>query len=79
MHKTIRTMGPDVREDEEQGIRLQEMIELLVAAGYFRARIKGLSDFDKIIGGMCWAIEMCDVDIDVDLVFHDTLTIGQKM
>lgn len=72
-------MKADVREDEDQGIKLQEMIELLVAGGYFRARIKGLSDFDKIIGGICWAIEMCDVDVDMDLLFHESLTIGQKM
>lgn len=28
--------------------KLQEIIDLLVAAGYFRARIKGLSSFDKV-------------------------------
>ena len=38
----------DIREDEEQLEKLDEMIELLVAAGYFRARIKGLSAFDKV-------------------------------
>ena len=38
----------DVREDEEQNVKLLETIELLLAAGYFRARIKGLSPFDKV-------------------------------
>jgi CCDC93, coiled-coil domain len=38
----------DIREDEEQGIKLQETMELLLAAGYFRARIKGLHPFDKV-------------------------------
>lgn len=38
----------DVREDEEQATKFQEIIDLLVAAGYFRARIKGLSNFDKV-------------------------------
>jgi hypothetical protein len=38
-----------VREDEEQTVKLQEIVDLLVAAGYFRARIKGLSSFDKVI------------------------------
>ena len=38
----------DIREDEQQQIKLQEIIQLLVAAGYFRARIKGLSPFDKV-------------------------------
>eukprot|EP00069_Balaena_mysticetus_P012946 bmy_21869T0 len=38
----------ETREDEEQNVKLTEILELLVAAGYFRARIKGLSPFDKI-------------------------------
>lgn len=38
----------ETREDEEQNVKLGETIELLVAAGYFRARIKGLSPFDKV-------------------------------
>ncbi|XP_045598387.2 coiled-coil domain-containing protein 93 isoform X1 [Procambarus clarkii] len=69
----------DVREDEDQGVKLSEIIELLVAAGYFRARIKGLSPFDKIVGGMTWCIETCNFDVDIDLLFHENLTIGQKI
>lgn len=37
-----------MREDEEQAKRFQDIIDLLLAAGYFRARIKGLSNFDKV-------------------------------
>ncbi|KAJ0005765.1 hypothetical protein NQD34_015659 [Periophthalmus magnuspinnatus] len=37
----------ETREDEEQSVKLAEILELLLAAGYFRARIKGLSPFDK--------------------------------
>ncbi|KAG2459567.1 DPP10 peptidase, partial [Polypterus senegalus] len=37
----------ETREDEEQNVKLAEILELLLAAGYFRARIKGLSSFDK--------------------------------
>ncbi|XP_071521254.1 coiled-coil domain-containing protein 93 isoform X2 [Panulirus ornatus] len=69
----------DIREDEDQGVKLSEITELLVAAGYFRARIKGLSPFDKIVGGMTWCIETCSFDVDVDLLFHENLTIGQKI
>ncbi|KAK4323496.1 hypothetical protein Pmani_005811 [Petrolisthes manimaculis] len=69
----------DVREDEDQGLKLGEIVELLVAAGYFRARIKGLSPFDKVVGGMTWCIETCNFDLDVDLLFHENLTIGQKI
>lgn len=70
---------PEVREDEEQSIKLQEIIDILVAAGYFRARIKGLSSFDKVVGGMVWCIESCNVDLDVDLLFRENLSIGQKI
>ncbi len=38
----------ETREDEEQNVKLNQTIELLLAAGYFRARIKGLSPFDKV-------------------------------
>lgn len=38
----------DIREDEEQNVKLRESIDLLLAAGYFRARIKGLTPFDKV-------------------------------
>lgn len=41
----------DVREDDEQGLKETQIVDLFVAAGYFRARIKGLSSFDKIVGG----------------------------
>lgn len=68
-----------MREDEEQSLKLQEIIDLLVAAGYFRARIKGLSSFDKVVGGMTWCIESCNVDVDVDVLFQENSTIGQKM
>lgn len=69
----------ETREDEEQAVKLQEIIDLLLAAGYFRARIKGLSSFDKVVGGMTWCIETCNVDIDIDLLFQENLTIGQKI
>lgn len=69
----------ECREDEEQNLKQQAIFDILVAAGYFRARIKGLSAFDKIVGGMTWCIVACDYDVDVDLLFHESLTIGQKM
>lgn len=44
----IHFLQVETREDEEQNVKLTEILELLVAAGYFRARIKGLSPFDKV-------------------------------
>ncbi|XP_052894356.1 coiled-coil domain-containing protein 93 [Anopheles moucheti] len=67
------------REDEEQKRKEQEIIDTLVGAGYYRAHIQGLSSFDKIVGGMTWCIEACDYDVNVDLLFHENLTIGQKI
>ena len=69
----------DIREDEEQSVKLKESIDLLLAAGYFRARIKGLSPFDKIVGGMTWCLQASNFDVDVDLLFQENSTIGQKM
>ncbi|CAN9498039.1 unnamed protein product [Ophioblennius macclurei] len=69
----------ETREDEEQSVKLVEILELLLAAGYFRARIKGLSPFDKVVGGMTWCITTCNFDIDVDLLFQENATIGQKI
>lgn len=37
----------DINEGDAEAERFQEIQDLLVAAGYFRARIKGLSAFDK--------------------------------
>eukprot|EP00040_Diaphanoeca_grandis_P039020 m.257943 g.257943 ORF g.257943 m.257943 type:complete len:626 (-) comp35923_c0_seq1:543-2420(-) len=69
----------DIREDEEQQTKLDEIIQLLLAAGYFRARIKGLSAFDKIVGGMVWCITASNEDVDVDILFEENSTIGQKI
>nr|XP_039257784.1 coiled-coil domain-containing protein 93-like [Styela clava] len=69
----------ETRDDELQQQRFAEIIDLLVAAGYFRARIKGLSPFDKVVGGMTWCISICNFDVDVDLLFQENSTIGQKI
>lgn len=28
---------------------------------------------------MCWAIQMCNIDLDVDIFYQENLSIGQKM
>jgi hypothetical protein len=40
----------------EQQSRYNEICEMLVAAGYFRARISTLPPFDKMLGGLAWCI-----------------------
>uniref|UniRef100_A0AC35FK69 Coiled-coil domain-containing protein 93 n=1 Tax=Panagrolaimus sp. PS1159 TaxID=55785 RepID=A0AC35FK69_9BILA len=69
----------DIREDEEQYAKMAEILDLLVSAGYFRAKIQGLSAFDKIVGGMVWCISLCAESVDVDLLYSENSTIGQKI
>lgn len=72
-------MQAESREDEQKKVKYQEIIKMLLDAGYFRAKIKGLSEFDKVVGGMTWCIDICRMDLDVDLLFQENSTIGQKM
>ncbi|KAL3105655.1 hypothetical protein niasHT_029071 [Heterodera trifolii] len=65
--------------DDEQLERLSQTLELLFSAGYFRAKIMGLGNFDKIVGGMVWCISQCAHKVDVDLLYSDNQTIGQKI
>lgn len=69
----------EVREDTESSQTRKKIFDLLLSAGFFRVMIKNLSDFDKLLSGITWCIEACDFDVDVDLLFHENLTIGQKM
>ena len=57
--------------------RFDELVDLLVAAGYHRARISSLAPFDKIVGGMAWCMTATSVDVDVE--FLENATIGQKI
>ncbi len=63
--------------EAESKERYEEIVSLLVAAGYFRARIPALSPFDKVVGGMAWCMTVSSVDVDV--AFQENATIGQKI
>ncbi|CAF1475219.1 unnamed protein product [Adineta steineri] len=69
----------DVREDPEQKAKCDETMELLLAAGYFRVRIKGLSDFDKVVGGLAWSIQACNFAVDIDVLYQENTILGQKI
>ena len=56
-----------------------EICQMLVAGGYFRARIPSLPPFDKMLGGLAWSITASNVDVDVDLNFDEEMTLGQKI
>ena len=59
--------------------RLKLTNAILVSAGYFRARLDLLSAFDKVVGGLCWCIETSGEGVDVDILFTENSTIGQKI
>uniref|UniRef100_A0A0N5AKH9 Coiled-coil domain-containing protein 93 n=1 Tax=Syphacia muris TaxID=451379 RepID=A0A0N5AKH9_9BILA len=69
----------EFREDEERAIKLQDSIDLLLAAGYFRARIKAIPPFDRIIGGMVWCLTLCNRTVDIDLIYSESSSIKQKI
>lgn len=74
-----KEIAVEIRQDAEATECRKKIIDLLLSAGYFRVMIKSLSDFDKIVGGMTWCMEACEQNVDVDLLFHENLTIGQKI
>ena len=74
-----RSGQADSTVDADQAKKYDEIINLLIAAGYFRARISKLSPFDKIIGGLTWCITSSNVDVDIDIFFQENAQIGKKM
>ncbi|KAF0986310.1 hypothetical protein HZS_8136 [Henneguya salminicola] len=62
-------------EDEDSKIKLQECIELLITAGYYKAMIKSMD----IVGGMIWCLSVTAANIDTNLLFIENLTIKEKM
>ena len=56
-----------------------EIVDTLISAGYFRARIQTLSEFDKVVGGLCWAIVNSGERVDVDILFKENSTTGERI
>ena len=78
----LNTSKLDQTSETEKILQKQkydEIIQLLLSAGYFRARINTLSEFDKVVGGLCWCITSTGEDVDVDILFQENSTIGQKI
>lgn len=46
--KRRTTVSEILRNDEDNEKLYQKIVELLIAAGYFRARIQNLEPFDKV-------------------------------
>lgn len=74
--------GLDQTSSEERLIQkkaLDDILGVLLSAGYFRARIPTLAPFDKVVGGLCWAISSSGAAVDVDLFYDEELALGQKI
>ena len=74
--------GLDQTSESERVIQkkaLNDILSVLLSAGYFRARIPQLAPFDKVVGGLCWAISSSGAAVDVDLFYDEELSLGQKM
>lgn len=65
--------------DADQEEKYNDIIELLMIGGYFRARIAGLSRFDKVVGGIAWCITAANEDLDIDVFFQEEASMGQRM
>lgn len=58
---------------------MDSITDILVRAGYFRAKISTLSDFDKIIGAIAWAIQAFNYGIEINVYYADSMDLGQKI
>jgi hypothetical protein len=72
----VATKRVPTERDPERLLALKKITDFLLAGGYFRVRIPSLSPFDKVIGGLCWAITSSGVGVDIDLLFQEQLQIG---
>ena len=62
-----RTTVNEIFNNDPERIELyNKIVESLITAGYFRARINSLEPFDKILGGMAWILTGCFYYIDID-------------
>ena len=75
--KKRKTVAEIFENDPDKLELYNKIVELFIAAGYFRARIQNLEPFDKLLGGMAWTLTGCFYDIDID--FKDDMNIAEKI
>ena len=75
--KKRTTLKEIFNNDKELEELYNQIVELLIQAGYFRARIQSLEPFDKILGGLAWTLTGCVYDIDID--FKDDMNLTEKI
>lgn len=75
--KDLKRAKQDFSGAEQKAIMLQKINDYLLAGGYFRARISGIAPFDKVLGGICWSLTGCNVDVDIE--FKDDMNLKEKI
>ena len=75
--KKRKTVAEIFENDPDKLELYNKIVELFIAAGYFRARIQNLEPFDKLLGGMAWTLTGCFYDIDID--FKDDMNLAEKI
>jgi chromosome segregation ATPase len=70
----------ELQVDPEQVEAFTKCIDLLLAGGYFRARIQNLEPFDKIAGGIAWClINIQSEDQEFHLLLQEHSRMGDKI
>jgi hypothetical protein len=64
---------------EDQKRQYDAIVGLLHDAGYYRVNILNLTPFDKVVGGLCWCIISSGEAVDVDILFTENATIGERI
>ena len=75
--KKRKTVSEIFENDPDKLELYNKIVDLLISAGYFRARIQNLEPFDKLLGGMAWTLTGCFYDIDID--FKDDMNLTEKI
>ena len=72
-------MVDHVDSNIDKQYKLKECNDILLIGGYFRCKLNNISSFDRVVGGMVWAVTASNVDTDIDIIFQENSTIGQKI
>lgn len=78
----LATKSLDQTSENEKALQkgaLEDLLSVLLTAGYFRARVAALTAFDKVVGGLCWAITSSGIVVEADIFYDEELALGQKM
>ena len=61
--------------------KIEEILEIFLKCGYYRVLVRGLTNFDRIVGGLAWCVVASGNALAVDRViqFHESANIGFKM